>query len=434
MTRLTSWGRLQAPHHKITTLTDPDAVAGQLRGGRRGIAVGLGRSYGDVALSPGGRAWRTAGLNRLVSFDGESGRLMVESGVSLAEIQRIFRPRGWGLPVVPGTAQVTVGGAIANDVHGKNHHTVGSFGNHVLALQLARSDGSLRWCTPDTESGLFAATIGGLGLTGIIVRAELQLQREPGAWMETDSVAFGELADYFDLARMADAYWEHTVAWVDCSGPRAGRGIFQAGRSVAGAAGLPAERPHRRVPFTPPASLVTGATTRIFNALYYAKHSATAGRRAVPADQFLHPLDAVRDWNRLYGPRGFYQYQCVIPPQSQRDAIAELLREVARRGQGSALTVLKTFGERPAAGLLSFPRPGATLALDLPNKGMETLRLLQCLDVIVAQCGGALYAAKDARMSASMFRQGYPQLENFMQYRDPGMSSGLSRRLIEGST
>ncbi len=428
MRPVSAWGRLSADPHAVIELSDRTAVAAALAASRPGIAQGLGRSYGDEALNPGGTLWRTAGLDRLIAFDPASGRLACEAGVTLATIQDLFAPRGWGLPVLPGTRHVTVGGAIANDVHGKNHHLVGTFADHVASLRLQRTDGETIVCGPDDNPGWFAATAGGLGLTGVVVEVDLQLRPVAGPWLETETIPYDGLDEFFRLSDES-ADWEHTVSWIDCTRVAPLRGVFLRGRPASRQDG--AWKPRRRaVPLTPPMSLVNRLTLAPFNRLYRTMNARHAGTRRIVHEQpFLFPLDAVADWNRLYGPRGFRQYQSVVPTESASAATAEMLSAIASSGEGSMLAVLKTFGPRWPTGLLSFPRPGVTLALDFRERP-ELERLFERLDAIVAAAGGRLYPAKDSRMPRRLFEQGYPRFGEFLPYRDPGIASAMSRRLM----
>ncbi len=429
MVAVSAWGRLSALPHDTHSLSDRAQVPAQIAVAsavRPGLAHGLGRSYGDVCLNPGGLLWQTRALDHFLAFDEQSGVLRCEAGVSLRDIQRLCVPRGWSLPVVPGTQFVTVGGAIANDVHGKNHHVAGSFGDHLRRFTLARTDGSVVECVPGEP--MFAATVGGLGLTGVIIDAELQLKRVPGPWLTVETLPYRDLQEFFDLADASEAGWEHTVSWIDCL-HRAGRGVFMRANPVQLDRAAPPARAGRRVPLVPPVSLVNRLSLRPFNALYY----ASKGRRATSVqhhENFHHPLDALMDWNRIYGPRGFYQYQCVLPFATGRDGIRALLDSTAAAGMGSFLAVLKTFGQRESIGMLSFAMPGVTLALDFPNEGERTLKLFASLDAIVREAGGRLYPAKDARMPRDLFEAGYPRLAEFLPHRDPGISSAMSRRLM----
>jgi FAD/FMN-containing dehydrogenase len=352
--------------------------------------------------------------------------LRCEAGMLLQDLQRWCMPRAWRLPIVPGTQLITVGGAIANDVHGKNHHRFGSFGDHVRSFQLARSDGSLNECVAGEP--FFAATVGGLGLTGVITQAEIQLQPSLGPWLQVESLPYRDLSEFFALADSSEQNWEHTVSWIDCLN-RAGRGIFLRANEVASDAAIPAKKPARRVPLVPPLSLINRFSLRPFNALYYQlKKSQSVSLQYY--EDFFHPLDSLHDWNRIYGPRGFYQYQCVLPRATGQAGIQALLQQIHRANAGSFLAVLKTFGARPSVGMLSFAQPGVTLALDFPNHGAASLELFASLDAVVREAGGRLYMAKDARMSRDLFEAGYPRLSEFLGHRDPGISSAMSRRLM----
>lgn len=430
MIRVSSWGRLSALPHDCIPLVSPQSAGHVVTAHPGGIPFGMGRSYGDVCLNPGGVLWHTGPMDRFIRFDPGSGRLHCEAGTLLGDIQRLFVPRGWMLPATPGTQLVTVGGAIANDVHGKNHHAVGSFGDHVVALRLLRTDGTVIDCGPDRDADWFAATVGGMGLTGVILTAELQLKRTAGPWLETETIPFHDLGTFFKLADSSEQSWEHTVAWIDCVGTAMGRGIFMRGNTAARMdREEPSVRPHT-MPFVPPVSLVNRLSLRPFNAAYFSIHKLKAGKGVSHYQRFFYPLDHLLEWNRMYGPRGFYQYQCVVPREGGESAVQGMLAEISRSGQGSFLAVLKTFGKRQAVGMMSFPMPGVTLALDFPNNGARTLALFDRLDAVVRAAGGRLYCAKDARMPRDLFESGYPRLAEFVRYRDRGISSALSRRLM----
>ncbi len=396
------------------------------------LAYGNGRSYGDSCLNGGGTLLRTRGLDRLIAFDRLTGRLRCESGVLFDDLLRLIVPAGWFLPVLPGTRFITVGGAIANDIHGKNHHRAGSFGRHLLRFELLRSDGQRLECAPRQHADLFAATIGGLGLTGLISWAELQLVPLTSPWLAVETIRFQGLDEFFALSAESALHYEHSVAWIDCLAPagQRGRGVFSGANPCTGLAAGP-ERPRRslRIPFTPPIPLLGGPGLRSFNRYWYYR---SRPRHAVKHYQpFFFPLDGIGDWHRLYGPRGFLQYQCVLPPAFAAASIAAQLDAIADSGTGSFLAVLKRFGELPSPGLLSFPRPGTTLALDFPFRGEATLALLERLDAIVAEAGGAVYPAKDARMSGRHFRHFFPAWENFSRHVDPEFSSSFWRRVSD---
>jgi FAD/FMN-containing dehydrogenase len=396
----------------------------------RGLAYGSGRSYGDVCLNSGRTLWTTRGLDRFITFDTTSGVLDCEAGVLLKEIIEMALPRGWFLPVTPGTQFATLGGAIANDVHGKNHHSSGTFGEHVESLLLQRTDGTSIECGPAAERRWFEATVGGLGLTGVVVRARLRLKKVPGPWLRSETLAFGSLEEFFSLSAESEKNWEYAVAWIDCvgTGRRHGRGIFFRGNHTECDAAPPSRR-RRTVPFTP-ISLVNRWSLSVFNSVYFRTNQFRSGSKVTHYTSFFYPLDDVLGLNRIYGPKGFYQYQCVVPRSVERTAIDELLSVIARSGTGSVLAVLKTFGDRSSAGLLSFPMPGTTLALDFPNFGDRTMTLFNQLNSIVLSAGGRIYPAKDACMTRELFEKGYPCFGEFAAYRDPRISSNMSRRLM----
>ncbi len=441
-----SWGRVTPSLHEPLGLASRHQAL-PLPQGQGGVAAtvlphGNGRSYGDSNLNPGGALLLGRQLDRFISFDAATGVLSCEAGVLLEEIIKLALPQGWFLNVTPGTQYVTVGGAIANDVHGKNHHAVGSFGNHVLGFELLRSDGSRRWCSPDDEPALFAATIGGLGLTGLITWATVQLRRVANPLMDSETVKFRNLGEFFELSQASERDFEYTVSWIDCAftGKRLGRGLFNRANHapvVMDTRAVPKNLPSGvatgslTVPITPPISLINTVSLKSFNTLYYNKQVPDAVRTLQHYRPFFYPLDALQQWNRIYGPKGFYQYQCVVPPAKAHGATQQLLETIARSGMGSFLAVLKQFGEPASRGLLSFPTPGTTLALDFPNTGPKLHRLFAELDRIVLEAGGRLYVGKDGRMSGAMFKAGYPRLNAFLPHVDPRFSSGWWRRVME---
>lgn len=386
------------------------------------IARGAGLSLGDSSLAP--RVIDLRGLDRMLDFDATTGVLRCEAGVTLASIIRTFLPHGWFLPVVPGTCAVTVGGAIASDVHGKNHHRVGTFGAHVHALRMLVPGRGMVECGPMRETDLFHATCGGMGLTGIIIDAELQLRRVESAWMEEtvfQARGLDEIIELFDEHAEAP----YSVAWLDCVSRKArGRAVLSLGKHRRdGRLDYPTRRT-LRIPFDAPRHLLNRWTVGAFNTLYY-RLGARRTQRSVPLDAFFFPLDRLRDWNRLYGPDGYIQWQCVIPRTEGRAVLRRLLDRIAASAHGSFLAVLKLLG--PGNGNpLSFPLEGYTLALDFPVTA-ETFRLLDELDTVIAHHGGRLYLSKDARMSADMLQRGYPDWARFVALRE---RLGLRARLV----
>lgn len=446
---LTGWGRTAPAVAEVVAVRSPDDVVALLSSAapRRGILPrGLGRSYGDAAQNSGGLVLDMTGLDRVLAVDAEQAVVHVEAGASIDRLTRVLLPLGLWLPVVPGTRQVTVGGAIAADVHGKNHHVAGSFGAHVLGLDLVTPDGRLRTLTPDgPESELFWATVGGMGLTGVVVRATLACLRAETAYAVVETERCRDLDHLLErLTEGDDPALPYSVAWFDAMarGSRLGRAVLTRGR-LAVRDDLPgrlARRPVRlpaedRGPSVPPlpAGLVTPATARAFNELWFRKAPARPATDVQDLGSFFQPLDGVRDWNRVYGPRGFCQYQFVVP-FAQVDAFRRAVGLIAASGHPSCLNVLKRMG--PAGrGLLSFPAPGWTLAVDLPVRpGLE--RLLGDLDELVLAAGGRVYLAKDSRMPSGHLERMYPHLPRFRAVRaavDPDgiLVSDLSRRLLD---
>ncbi len=396
------------------------------------LPVGLMRSYGDSVLNSGGGLIDMTGINRIISLDTQNGVLRAEAGATMNDILRAVVPLGLFLPVAPGTRFVTLGGAVANDVHGKNHHWAGTFGGHVRRLSLLRSDGASE-VAPDDSADVFAATVGGIGLTGIIEWVEVQLRPIVSSQIDGELIPFSNLEEFWSLAQESSETHEHTVAWIDCmgKGEAAGRGIFSRGNwSKEGVLVPNAAAPRLAMPFEAPSRLLNRTTVSLFNQFYYAMQKRKAGAARQHYSSFFFPLDNVANWNRFYGRRGFWQYQCVVPPESMRRAIPALLNKISIAGEGSFLAVLKTFGTIESPGLLSFPMPGATLALDFPNRGEETLRLLASLDAIVKEAGGRLYAAKDGRIPAEIWQAGYARLPDFAKFVDPAFASDFWRRVV----
>lgn len=436
MTSYPSWGRY--PTGEPRKSVSLEWISDSLPLERPLLAYGLGRSYGDSCLNEGGVILNTAQLTHVHAFDRERGVLRAESGMSLAAVLDIIVPAGWFLPVTPGTKFITLGGAVANDVHGKNHHGEGTFGNHVRAFELLRSTGERFVCSPNERADLFSATIGGLGLTGLITWVEIQLKPIKTPWIRMQAIRFGSLHEFFTLSEAAKDF-VYSAAWLDTTagGSSFGRGVFLQGNHAtseeAGERRLPGRKPTLRVPFDAPTWLLNRFSIRAFNTLYYHGPMHKASPHIVHYNPFFYPLDAVQDWNRLYGYRGFLQYQCVIPPQHSEEGMTKLLQVARASGLASFLSVLKVFGDKASPGMLSFPQPGTTLAMDVPFEGQKTLDALLCLDAIVDEYGGRLYPAKDARMPAASFQKYYPSWQAFARYIDPAFSSSFWRRVTSSS-
>lgn len=429
---VSNWGNIPAPHNTIEKnilwreqcdFFDKMPV----------LAHGNGRSYGDVCLNNNGVIINTRALNRFIHFDNNTGQLICEAGCLLSDILTFSIPRGWMLPVVPGTQFVTVGGAIANDIHGKNHHMHGTFGIHVKRFALLRSSGKCIECSATHHPDLFAATIGGIGLTGLILWADIQLMPVASEFLSVVTEPFYGLDAFFALSQKAEKTHEYTVAWLDChsSSKKFARGLLMSAHHTNLAHQHKAHiRKTLSVPFFFPSFVLNNVSVRAFNEVYFYAGSRAPSEKIVHYDSFFFPLDSIHHWNRIYGRRGFYQYQCVVPLHVGIESIGELVNTIVRSQQGSGLSVLKIFGDKPSPGILSFPMPGITLALDFPNKGEKTLQLLNRLDDIVMNANGRVYLAKDARLNSKTFDCYYgQQWKKLSAHQDPAFSSSLLRRV-----
>ena len=407
----------------------------------RVLPRGLGRSYGDAAVPASAQTLvlETVRADRILAFEPSTGALTCEAGLSLAEILRVFVPRGWFTPVSPGTKFVTLGGCVASDVHGKNHHRDGSFGGFVSRLVLETADGRLVECGPDRERELFLATVGGMGLTGLITEATIRLKPIETPWMFVETEPAAGLTEMLDRLRHSGKDWPYTVGWIDClaTGSGLGRGIVIRGRHASRdeAPGLRLrESTARAVPFDGPAWLLSPTLMRAFNTAYYQIQCRRTGGRFVSQDAFFYPLDSLRDWNRLYGRHGFLQYQCVVPRAAGAPVLSEMLDCLSRAGAASFLAVIKDFGPESDA-YLSFPLEGTTLALDLPYRGPATEALVHQLNATVIRAGGRIYLAKDAATRREDFERMVPRLPEWRRVRDRWdpehrFGSALSARLL----
>ena len=401
--------------------------------GHKLLAYGCGSSYGDVCLNDDGILLDTCKLDHFLDFNPDTGVLRCESGVTLHSINQVFVKHGWFLPVTPGTQNVTLGGAIANDVHGKNHHQAGSFGCHVIKIGLYRSQEGCIECQQGENEELFRATIAGLGLTGFIQWAEIQLKKISSPFLQTEKMLFANLQEFDALSREADKAYEYTVAWIDsiASKKNRGRGVLFCGEHAGSkVSSTSSKKKTLSIPFNAPKGLLSYPVIKTFNMAYFNIHRMTSKKALTYYQPFFYPLDSIGHWNRLYGKKGLYQYQCVIPLQQGIDVVQELLTICAHYMQGSFLSVLKKFGDIKSPGILSFPRPGYTLALDFRNLGESTLNMFSELDRVVFANQGALYPAKDARMSSDGFRQSFPELDTFKNYIDPVFSSNFMKRVM----
>ena len=434
-TPLLSWGRF--PVRPQTPLTVhwraelPSQLATTAERHGTTLPFGNGRSYGDSCLAASDHVISLRPLDRFIAADWATGVLRAEAGITFGQILAACIPHGWFLPVTPGTQYLTLGGAIANDVHGKNHHQRGTLGRHVQRFGLIRSDTGRVECSPEENPELFGATIGGLGLTGVIEWAELQLMPIRSSQLRTASQRFGNLAEFFQLSTALDPQHEFAVAWIDCAaqGKSMGRGVYSVGDFLEEGPLEVAEPGGLVVPITPPLKLVNRMSLRAFNTLYWRRAPTSACTQDVGYQPFLYPLDGLAQWNRLYGPAGFQQYQCVLPNSNAAESLPELVKAIAQSGHGSFLAVLKRCGDLASPGWLSFPMPGISLALDfLQSSALET-ELFPRLDAIVHAAGGRLYPAKDAHVSGQDFRASYPAWEKPEALRDQALLSRFWQRV-----
>ena len=441
---LAGWGRLPVVRSLCTRLERRSDAFEALaeRDEQSLVAHGLGRSYGDAALLDEGRVILTRRLDRMLEFDESTGWLHCEAGVSIGDLIDVFLPRGWFPPVVPGTQFVTIGGAIGCNIHGKNHGHAGCFGDHIRQIELLCADGQIVTCGPEENPDLFWATVGGMGLTGLILSAQIQLYPVESGAIEMETIRFDSLDEFFAISADSTDYY-HTVSWIDClrSGSTMGRGVFMRGRHAPSGAddelspGLVGRLSNLAQSLVDGRALQSNhllnkATIRLFNEAYFHSHPAGVHRSTVACEPFFFPLDAVANWNHIYGDRGFLQYQVVVP---EKQAMAHILELIAHSGMASFLAVIKEFGDADHGGL-SFPCAGTTLALDFPNYGPQLFDLLDRLDEIVVDVGGRVYLGKDARLSAENFRRMYPQWQRWKSVRDQWdpdgvFQSDLSRRL-----
>jgi FAD/FMN-containing dehydrogenase len=428
-----SWGRYPTlPARLLPLYWIPQSPLRELTSGEM-LPVGMGRSYGDVCLLENGTLLHTVNMDRLIHFDQATGLLACEAGVTLAEILNFAVPRGWFLPVTPGTKYVTVGGAIANDIHGKNHHSAGTFGRHVPRFELLRSDGVRIECSPTANSDWYAATIGGMGLTGLITWAEVQLRPVVSRKIDYHGTKFVGIDEFVALSQASEGS-EYTVAWIDCvtQGPNFARGIFMRGDHSQAPASLKASpEPKLSLPLDLPEFLLNKYTVQAFNELYYRKQLTREKRAAIDYEPFFYPLDSVLHWNRLYGREGLLQFQCVLPFEEGQHGILRILKAITNSGLASFLAVIKVFGEIKSPGMMSFPAPGITLALDFPIRREVSFDLLERLAYITVEHRGRMYPAKDARMTAMQFQAFYPQWQKFARYIDPALSSSFWHRVSE---
>ncbi|MGF1469340.1 MAG: FAD-binding protein [Sandaracinaceae bacterium] len=431
---LSGWGRIAVPGRErlgedLVGLTE-DAV----------LSRGLGRSYGDSALPPPSKpevATPTL-ADRLLGFDPSTGALRAEAGLSLRELNRLFLPRGFFVPVTPGTQYVTLGGMVAADVHGKGHHVAGCIGEHVRRLRMRVADGRVLWCSAEEHPDLFLATLGGMGLTGHILEVELTMRPIRSPWIAMESRRVGDIDEYIDALKDTAERFPYAVGWIDCltRGRHMGRGILMAGdwaEPDTAPARFPSPKRRMTFPVELPSWVLNRASIRAFNLAYYWKHLPRKREQLVHWESFFYPLDGIRHWNRMYGPRGFTQYQCVVPEDAGRGAPRRVLDRLTSLGGASFLCVIKDCGPE-GRGLLSFPRRGTSIALDIAVRD-GTQALVDALNEAVLKEGGRIYLAKDTFTRPEHFRAMEPRLERFLEVRrrwdpDGRIRSAQSVRLL----
>ncbi len=426
-----SWGRYFRFEQKTASVfREDDRILGMEGIGNQPVLPhGEGRSYGDVCLVRDGVCLDATGLNRVLSFDRENGLLSCEAGCTMAQLLGLIVPQGWFFPVTPGTKFVTIGGAVANDIHGKNHHCSGTFGRHVIAMEIWRPSDGVTTIKPD--DALFQATVGGMGLTGLILTVTFQCIPIESALIQKQSIQMRGIEEFFELSTESDGGdYFYTVAWIDCLAPvrSLGRGQFYRGNHARHGSRQYKRKKQMTVPFELPLSAINKASIQVFNCLYRSRQFSRIKEMTTDIDSFFYPLDGIDHWNRLYGRSGLFQFQCVTPIDAPF-VVGQLLKTVTGSGMGSPLVVLKKFGPLRSPGMLSFPSHGYTLAIDFPNRGPEVLKLLRLLEEIAVEAGGRIYPAKDAVMSSKSFHQGFPRLGEFARFIDPAFSSSFFRRV-----
>jgi FAD/FMN-containing dehydrogenase len=392
------------------------------------LPFGNGRSYGDSCLAASDQVLQIHN-NRFIEANWDSGIIKAEAGITFGELLEVIIPNGYFLPVTPGTKYITLGGAVANDVHGKNHHVRGTFGCHILSFGLMRSDLEEIICSPSQNIELFNATIGGLGLTGVITFVEFKLLPIKSSNISTKTISFRSLDKFFLLNEELEKNHEYLVAWIDCL--NFGRGALIAGNHYDDEMLEVSKKKKITMPITPPISLINKFTLSAFNNIYYKSQQLKSGKNITNYEPFFYPLDGILEWNRIYGRKGFQQYQCVIPNANARDGIKEILKIIAKFKQGSFLAVLKKCGDIKSPGLLSFPLPGLSLAMDFVQSDLLNDKLFVALDDVLREAGGRLYPAKDAHMLGSDFRKFYPVWEQLEALRDKKINSRFWERVTK---
>ncbi|MTI20658.1 FAD-binding oxidoreductase [Fulvivirga sp. RKSG066] len=440
MTKISGWGNYPIIETKEASFDRAKEVINLIKSKDSFIARGNARSYGDSALYS--NTISSQRYNRMLAFNEDEGIFTCEAGVLFSEILDVVVPKGWFLPVTPGTKFITVGGAIASDIHGKNHHKEGSFSQHLMQFELACADGTVKTCSREENSDLFEATCGGMGLTGVILTATFKLKAIETAYINQTQTKAKNLDEIIDLFQQHEAV-TYSMAWIDClkGGKQFGRSILITGEHATKdelsqkQAKAPLHLPEKKklnIPFNFPSFALNEFSIKAFNALYYAKNIRRVSSSVIPYEPFFYPLDAILNWNRMYGKKGFVQYQFVLPLETSKKGLTDILERIRKKGLGSFLAVLKLFGEQED--LISFPMKGFTLALDFPiKKGL--FEFLDELDKVVVSYGGRIYLTKDARMDAKVFWETYPHIDKFVdivkKYNPQGKFTSLqSQRLL----
>lgn len=436
LTELANWGNYPKLKGEVLYFKNTEELLSIVKSSEKLAVRGAGLSYGDASLYK--KVVSTEFFNKILAFDKENGTITIESGVTLDQLLRHTVPQGWFLYVTPGTKFITVGGAIGGDIHGKNHHLEGSFCNYVISMDVMLCDGTIISCNRESNAHIFHAACGGIGLGGIVIRATIKLKRISTSFIKQENIIVHNLDHMMQLLEEKKSS-TYVVAWIDCltNPKKIGKGVLMLGEHAElheTDSGNPLKihrDPIFNIPFSLPFNILNRYLVKVFNLLYFNKHKLSKKKFITHYDSFFYPLDSIKNWNRLYGKDGFLQYQFVLPTETSMRGLREILKRIVQSQQASLLAVLKTLGE--SENLISFPMPGATLALDFPVND-RVLTLLNELDKIINDLGGRVYLVKDARMESEFFHHSYPNLDKFKQIinqidPDNKFTSSLARRL-----
>ena len=428
MKKISSWGNVKSVKYK-NYLNFYSQKSNFNENFTNSIVFGNGRSYGDVCFGLDSIIL-SKDLNRVIKFDEKTGSFTCEAGLLLNDLFKYIVPKGWFLPVVPGTQYISIGGAVANDIHGKNHHRMGSFGNHIKEIKIKKTNNETIICSENLNEDLFRATIGGLGLTGIIIEVTIQLIKINNSFISVSTLPFYSFKEYLELNSKLEKDYHYTVAWMDVDiRKKQINGIFHSGNHSEKNERLVYDQKKLKLfPFNLPFSLINNFTIFFLNKFYFLLNKQKKDT-LMKLNNFFFPLDILYDWNKAYGKSGFYQYQFILPLDRIEESVGEILNIIFDSKIKPALTVVKTFGDIPSKGYLSFSREGVSFAIDFPNKGRKLNLLFNKLDNIIFQYNGALYPAKDIRMSREMFSFSFPLIKTFLKYKDPKMTSSFFERV-----